>query len=79
MEATLISQGTDLMLYGMGTVFTFLTVLVGITSLMSSVVNRLAPEDAEVISASTATVATQGSVEPRSVKAIQAALDQHRS
>jgi oxaloacetate decarboxylase gamma subunit len=79
MEATLISQGTDLMLYGMGTVFTFLTVLVGITSLMSSVVNRLAPEDAEVISASTATVATQGSVEPRIVKAIQAALDQHRS
>jgi oxaloacetate decarboxylase gamma subunit len=70
MEATLISQGTDLMLYGMGTVF---------TSLMSSVVNRLAPEDAEVISASTATVATQGSVEPRIVKAIQAALDQHRS
>ncbi|MDG2501361.1 MAG: OadG family protein [Porticoccaceae bacterium] len=77
MEATLIAQGTDLMLYGMGTVFTFLTLLVGITSLMSSVVNRLAPEETEVVSASTAAV--QGSVEPRIVKAIQAALDQHRS
>lgn len=77
MEATLIAQGTDLMLYGMGTVFTFLTLLVGITSLMSSVVNRLVPEETEVVSASTAAV--QGSVEPRIVKAIQAALDQHRS
>ena len=77
MEATLIAQGTDLMLYGMGTVFTFLTLLVGITSLMSSVVNRLAPEETEVVSGSTAAV--QGSVEPRIVKAIQAALDQHRS
>lgn len=78
MEATLITQGTDLMLYGMGTVFTFLTLLVGITSLMSSVVNRLAPEQVEVVSAPIATTATQGSVEPRIVKAIQAALDQHR-
>ena len=29
MDSTLISQGLDLMLYGMGTVFTFLTLLVG--------------------------------------------------
>lgn len=79
MEATLISQGTDLMLYGMGTVFTFLTLLVGITSLMSSVVNRLALEETEVVSASTATAAAQSSVEPHIVKAIQAALDKHRS
>ena len=79
MEATLISQGTDLMLYGMGTVFTFLTLLVGITSLMSSAVNRLAAVETEVVSASTATAATQGSVEPQIVQAIQAALDKHRS
>ena len=31
MEVTLISQGFDLMLFGMGTVFGFLTLLVGIT------------------------------------------------
>ena len=79
MESTLITQGMDLMLYGMGTVFTFLTLLVGITSLMSLVVNRLVPEEAEVVSASTPLAASQGSVEPRIVKAIQAALDQHRS
>jgi oxaloacetate decarboxylase gamma subunit len=79
MESTLITQGMDLMLYGMGTVFTFLTLLVGITSLMSLVVNRLVPEEAEVVSASAPLAASQGSVEPRIIKAIQAALDQHRS
>ena len=78
MESTLITQGMDLMLYGMGTVFTFLTLLVGITSLMSLVVNRLVPEEAEVVSASAPLVTSPGSVEPRIVKAIQAALDQHR-
>ena len=35
MEATLVSQGLDLLLYGMGTVFAFVTLLVGVTSLMS--------------------------------------------
>lgn len=42
MEATLIGQGLDLMLFGMGTVFTFLTLLVGVTHLMSMIVNKLA-------------------------------------
>ncbi len=48
MDALLISQGLDLLLYGMGTVFTFLTLLVGITSAMSALVNRIAPDQAEV-------------------------------
>lgn len=78
MESTLIAQGLDLMLYGMGTVFTFLTLLVGITSLMSQAVNRLVPEQAEVVSAPVAAM-TEPTIEPRIVKAIQAALDQHRS
>ncbi len=78
MESTLIAQGLDLMLYGMGTVFTFLTLLVGITSLMSQAVNRLVPEQAEVVSAPVAAM-TEQTIEPRIVKAIQAALDQHRS
>ena len=30
MDSILISQGLDLLLYGMGTVFTFLTLLVGV-------------------------------------------------
>ena len=45
MEPTLITKGLDLLLYGMGTVFTFLTLLVGITAAMSGLVNRLVVED----------------------------------
>ena len=54
MDALLISQGLDLLLYGMGTVFTFLTLLVGITSAMSALVNRIAPDQAEVTASAAA-------------------------
>jgi oxaloacetate decarboxylase gamma subunit len=74
MDSQLISQGLDLMLYGMGTVFIFLTVLVAITTIMSATVNKITPEqieDAEI-------KAPQTQVETRIVKAIQAAINQHR-
>ena len=67
------------MLYGMGTVFTFLTLLVGVTLVMSWLVNRLVPEDIELISALVQVPLASETIEPRIVKAIQAALDQHRS
>ncbi len=67
------------MLYGMGTVFTFLTLLVGVTLVMSWLVNRLVPEEMAVISASAQVPLVSETIEPRIVKAIQAALDQHRS
>ena len=44
MQASLVSQGFDLMLYGMGTVFVFLLILVALTTLMSAVINRYASE-----------------------------------
>ena len=75
MDALLISQGFDLLLYGMGTVFTFLTLLVGITSAMSALVNRIASDPAEVTASAAVQAAT---VEPRLSKIIQAAIDQHR-
>lgn len=77
MDSTLISQGLDLMLYGMGTVFTFLTLLVGVTTLMSTVVNKLVIEQPEQ-AVSPATASLQSAVEPRIAKVIQAAIDQHR-
>lgn len=40
----LLSDATTLMLLGMGTVFVFLTILVFVTSTMSALVNRIAPE-----------------------------------
>jgi len=75
----IITQGLDLMLYGMGTVFTFLTLLVGVTLTMSSLVNRLLSEDMNVISASVQVPSVPETIEPRIVNAIQAALDKHRS
>lgn len=77
MESSLIAQGLDLMLYGMGTVFTFLTLLVGITSLMSMVVNKLVVES-EVPADIPVPVGTSAPVEPRIAKVIQAAINQHR-
>jgi oxaloacetate decarboxylase gamma subunit len=79
MDSTLISQGLDLMLYGMGTVFTFLTLLVGVTTLMSVVVNKLVVEQPEIALSTGVTAPVQSSVEPRIAKVIQAAIDQHRS
>jgi oxaloacetate decarboxylase gamma subunit len=76
MEVTIISQGLDLMLYGMGTVFAFLALLVGITHAMSTSVNKWAPADVEVASDQNSPDLT--SVDSSIVTAIQGAIDQHR-
>ena len=47
-EYSILEQGLDLMLYGMGTVFVFLTVLVFATRAMSALVGRFEPEPAPV-------------------------------
>jgi len=64
MPETLIDQGLTLMLAGMGTVFTFLTMLVFAMSMMSAIVKRLQ------------IVATDPSDEE--VAAISAAIERHR-
>ena len=43
MEDSLISQGLSLMVFGMGFVFVFLTLLVGVTMLMSKLVVKFEP------------------------------------
>ncbi len=43
MEPSLIEQGVELMLFGMGTVIVFLTLLVFATSAMSALVLRFSP------------------------------------
>ena len=65
MEAGSIEQGVELMLAGMGTVFVFLTSLVGATTLMSNLVGRFqkpaeVPDDivtADEVAAITAAIA----------------------
>ena len=78
MEETLITQGVDLMLFGMGTVFVFLTALVGITSLMSHIVNNWFPEDSHLEMDEGISLWLRTKVDPKIVQAIQGALDQHR-
>ena len=66
MEESLLELGTMLMIAGMGTVFVFLTVLVGAMSLMSTAVRRFQP------------VETDDEVTYEEVAAIAAAIRRHR-
>jgi oxaloacetate decarboxylase gamma subunit len=77
MQDTLIDQGLNLMLFGMGTVFVFLTILVFATILMSTLVNRFTPatkvEQAPPIAANSPLT-----VSPHIVSAIEKAVAAHR-
>ena len=72
-EDVLIEQGLDLMLYGMGTVFVFLTLLVIVTALMSAIIQRWFPDD----EAPTASSLADSTVDERIVAVIEAALAKH--
>ena len=67
--SSLLTSGLELMLVGMGTVFFFLTVLVGATTLMSRLVARIAPPIAS---------AREDDVTEEEVAAITAAIALHR-
>ncbi len=75
MEGSLLSQGLELMLIGMGTVFSFLTLLVFATLGMSALARRLQPQ----ASAAPGTGGAQPPTDPALVAAITAAIHQHRS
>ena len=67
--SSLLTSGLELMLVGMGTVFFFLTVLVGATTLMSRLVARFAPPLASV---------PEDEVTEEEVAAITAAITLHQ-
>ena len=70
----LVSQALDLVFYGMGTVFVFLTLLVGMTILMSWILqseNHLGAARTDVDLAGNA-------VDPKLIAAITAAVKRHR-
>lgn len=75
MQEEIISQGVDLMLFGMGTVFVFLTLLVVITGIMSNLVMRYFPEAEKPL---VPVPAKAGQVDARTVAIIKAAIDEHR-
>ena len=75
METGLLEQGLELMLYGMGTVAMFLTLLVFATGLMSTIINRFFPAAAEISKSHPAAPAADATV----LAVISAALHKHRS
>ena len=76
MEASLIDQGLELMLFGMGTVIIFLTLLVFATTGMSALIQRFVPAP-EPVSAGASSSAPAS--DPLLLAVITAAIKQHRS
>ena len=82
MQQTLLQQGLQLMLFGMGTVFIFLVVLIACTTLMSRLVLRFAPADPLPITSDNAPQQYSSAQRPdraRLIAAITAAVHQHRA
>ena len=77
-EPSLVSQGLDLMVFGMGVVFVFLTMLVFVVTAMSKIVNKIAPEQEAVPAPATPAAPTQG-VDPQLLKVLSAAVKEHRA
>lgn len=74
MQPSLLTQGIELMIAGMGVVFVFLTLLVGVVTLMSRLLARFFPEPEPVATPSR----RRADVPATHLKAIQKALDLHR-
>lgn len=74
MEETLLQQGLDITLFGMGIVFTFLLLLVIGTSIMSRIIVRNFPEAEPAAPAPSSPAANDARL--RAI--IKAAIDQHR-
>ena len=79
MQETLIDQGLNLMLFGMGTVFVFLTILVFATSLMSKIVGRFDGEEPPAAAAPESPAApVNHQPSPQVMAAIRKAIAAHR-
>lgn len=79
MTTSIIDQGFNLMLYGMGVVFVFLTILIFATTGMSAVLQRWFPHVEEPVARKPARkAAVGGQVSQQTLRIIQAAIEQHR-
>jgi oxaloacetate decarboxylase gamma subunit len=77
----LLLEGVELMLFGMGFVFVFLVLLVGVVSLMSRLIATFAPPAPAPAVSSPIPSARSASHEPdaETLAAIQSAIAQHRA
>jgi len=80
MQGDLLDQGLELMLFGMGTVVVFLTLLILATNLMSWFLGRYYPEvEAPVVATGRpVSVSHQGMDRDRLIAVISAAIHKHR-
>ncbi len=79
MQESLMQQGIELMGFGMGTVFIFLTVLVVATTFMSAMVQRYGPPEPKPQLVSKSISADQQPEDEQVVAVISAAIHKYRS
>ena len=80
LEQELVQQGMDLLLFGMGTVFVFLSLLVLSTNLMSACINRFFPEPEKAIPVPRKPInKSKEQINPDVLSAIQLAINEHRA
>ena len=74
----LMSDALNLMIVGMGFVFVFLAILVGVTTLMSKLVGKYAPAPAPKVSVAT-TNNSSASDDAQLLAVLSAAVEKYRS
>lgn len=79
MQDSLISQGLDLMMFGMGSVLAFLTVLMLAILAMTGIIRRWLPEAEPAPAIDQEPAPPEQAVDARIVRVIQAAIQQHRA
>ncbi len=79
MQESLLQQGLDITLFGMGIVFTFLLLLVICTTIMSRVMSRFFPEPEPVAAPARGDLPSDPTSDTRLKKIIEAAIEQHRN
>mgnify|MGYP001547145007 CR=1 FL=1 len=83
MQGDIVSQGIELMVFGMGTVVLFLALLVVATTAMSRVLLRYFPEPepeaAVPVTGSAVKLSSQPGDDPQLVAVISAAIQRHRA
>tara|TARA_R110002072_G_scaffold82576_2_gene188083 strand:- start:16 stop:261 length:246 start_codon:yes stop_codon:yes gene_type:complete len=78
MQDNLLSQGLELMLFGMGTVVVFLTLLVLLTTLMSALVGGATAPAPETAVALPVSAPDDAVTDPALLAIISAAIHHHR-
>lgn len=75
MQQTLMQQGVELMLFGMGTVFVFLALLIIATTIMSAVLRHFVPPEPAVMPPTRQVAGNDQQL----IAVITAAIHKHRS